>query len=346
MSIFLTNFLKNFSSGQDTGHFKNAKVHQVEFMYSAGNKLGNYKTTCNVFQMGRLTKEEKFTNTVVLTLHDFGLNSFTNYATLFQSEEMKPMLKNFTCFHIDFPCMTSPDLINSAGNNNVDMQSATATAWDRNLIYPSFDELAKAAIPAILDHFSFTQVILISTGAGANVALRFSLNAPEKVMGLIMINPIYGQIGWGEWFSSKLGFTQPTTQENVLSYLFNPYRLSDSSDDLVEATKANLKYMDSGALAGFEKSLLERSYIQIDRPTGIPNQDKTLNTLNVPTCMILGDELVTFRYEDAMELNGFLNPKDSNFCKLADCGCMAHEEQPVKVGECIRLFLQGLGYCK
>jgi len=47
--------------------------------------------------------------------------------------------------------------------------------------------------------------------------------------------------------------------------------------------------------------------------------------------------------EETVTMNSRLNPQESTWMKLSDCG-MALEEQPGKVVEALRLFIQGLGY--
>ncbi|KAG1675183.1 Protein NDRG3 [Nymphon striatum] len=47
--------------------------------------------------------------------------------------------------------------------------------------------------------------------------------------------------------------------------------------------------------------------------------------------------------DSTIDMNGKLDPSTSNLLKLSDCG-MVLEEQPHKVCEALRLFLQGLGY--
>jgi hypothetical protein len=47
--------------------------------------------------------------------------------------------------------------------------------------------------------------------------------------------------------------------------------------------------------------------------------------------------------EDTITMNSRLDPTNSTWMKLSDCG-MVLEEQPAKVSEAFRLFLQGLGY--
>lgn len=48
--------------------------------------------------------------------------------------------------------------------------------------------------------------------------------------------------------------------------------------------------------------------------------------------------------DDVVETNGRLDPTKSAFVKFADCGGMILEEQPAKMAEGLRHFLQGLGY--
>ena len=42
-------------------------------------------------------------------------------------------------------------------------------------------------------------------------------------------------------------------------------------------------------------------------------------------------------------MNGRLDPSNSSWMKISDAG-MVLEEQPSKISEALRLFLQGLGY--
>ncbi len=65
-------------------------------------------------------------------------------------------------------------------------------------------------------------------------------------------------------------------------------------------------------------------------------------TLKVPVLNVVGcfspfvDETVT--------LNGKLNPSSTNWMKIQD-SAMVVEEQPGKIAEAFRLFMQGQGYC-
>ena len=186
----------------------------MQFTYSGGATAGNYVSSAHVTRTGRM-KDGKFTKTAIITLHDMGLNGFTNYATLFGCHEMEPISNAFTVFHVDFPCMKSPKLVNKNSSNYDDKENASPSGvesksasvsgqWDPNLEYPSLDELAKAMLPAVMEFFSLSSVIIMGTGVGANVGIRYALAQPDKVMGLITLNPVFYQIGWHEWFNYRV----------------------------------------------------------------------------------------------------------------------------------------------
>jgi len=323
--------------------FATGKEYNVPFTYSGGAAAGNYQTSCNVTQMGRILQDGKFSNTVFVTLHDLGLNGFSNYATLFQSEDMEPVLSRFTVFHVDLPCMKGPKVMNVANKENADPSEGDGM-WSKDLVYPSMDELAKAMMPAVMEYFSLTSIILVGTGLGANIAVRYALAQPDKVMGLITMNPIFYQIGWPEWMQHKMSsISNDKLVEHVLSYLYTGNELSDPNADLVAQATQSIKRLDHNALNGLYTAFKQRSAIQMERP--VPGMKNELNdkVLKPRSCIIIGDYASNFM-EDAMELNAQSDPAKSNFCKLADAGAAVYEEQPGKVAESITLFLQGLGY--
>ena len=48
--------------------------------------------------------------------------------------------------------------------------------------------------------------------------------------------------------------------------------------------------------------------------------------------------------DETVQLNGKLNPANVNWMKIQDSS-MVIEEQPGKIAEAFRLFMQGQGYC-
>ena len=134
--------------------------------------------------------------------------------------------------------------------------------------------------------------------------------------------------------------------ELILSYLYTATELSNCDADLFQQTQQNILRLDHHALNGLYCEVKKRSLITMERPViGLSTKERKDTVLDVNTCIIIGDYATNFM-EDAMEFNSLCDPTKSNFVKLADAGAVVYEEQPVKVAEAIRLFLQGLGYCK
>jgi hypothetical protein len=57
---------------------------------------------------------------------------------------------------------------------------------------------------------------------------------------------------------------------------------------------------------------------------------------------VMGD--MTPHDDDVIDTNGRLDPANSHYVKLQDCGGMVLEEQPARMAEALRCFLQGLGF--
>ena len=79
--------------------------------------------------------------------------------------------------------------------------------------------------------------------------------------------------------------------------------------------------MDIDALTGLYNSFKTRTPIDIEKPVAPSDLRTKSNVIKVPTCIIIGDWASGFM-EDAMELNSLIDPKISNFCKLADSGAI------------------------
>merc|ERR550519_356789 len=70
--------------------------------------------------------------------------------------------------------------------------------------------------------------------------------------------------------------------------------------------------------------------------------ERTADTLQVPVLNLCG--ILSPFIEDTVVTNGKLAPSKTNWMKIQDAA-MVLEEQPAKVCEAFRLFLQGQGFC-
>ncbi|RLU25659.1 hypothetical protein DMN91_001816 [Ooceraea biroi] len=265
----------------------------------------------------------------ILTYHDLGLNYISSFQAFFNYIDMRVLLENFCVYHVNAPG-----------------QEEGASTLPEDYTYPSMEELAEQLL-FVLGHFAIRSVIGFGVGAGANILARFTLAHPEKVNALCLINCVSTQAGWIEWGYQKLNVRHLRSQgmtQGVLDYLMWHHfgrGTEDRNHDLVQVYKNYFeRRVNPTNLALFIDSYVRRSDLNITRELD-PMRKREGLTLSVPVMNITG--ALSPHVDDTVTLNGRLDPTNSSWMKISDCG-MVLEEQPGKVSEAFRLFLQGEGY--
>ncbi|XP_037805342.1 protein NDRG3 isoform X1 [Lucilia sericata] len=271
------------------------------------------------------------TKPAILTYHDLGLNYATSFAGFFNYPLMRGLLENFCVYHV-----TAPG------------QEEGAPTLPEDYIYPTMEELA-SQLQFVLSHFGLKSVIGFGIGAGANILARFALAHPDKVGAMCLINCVSTQSGWIEWgyqsFNARYLRTKGMTQ-GVIDYLMwhhfgrNP---EERNHDLVQMYKQHFERgINPTNLAMFINSYIHRNDLNISRtPPGTPGTEPSAATLKMPIMNITG--ALSPHVDDTVTFNGRLDPTNSTWMKISDCA-MVLEEQPAKLAEAFRLFLQGEGY--
>lgn len=264
----------------------------------------------------------------ILTYHDLGLNYLSNFQAFFNYIDMRALVENFCVYHV-----TAPGQEEGAG------------IFPEDYVYPSMDELAEQ-ISQVTRHFNLKQFIGFGVGAGANILCRYTLNHPEMVSALCLINCVSTQPGWIEWGYQKLNTRHLRSKgmtQGVLDYLMWHHfgrNTEERNHDLVQVYKSYFeRNVNPTNLALFIDSYVKRNDLNIHRDPD-PNK-RNSSTLKVPVINITA--AYSPHADDTVTFNGRLDPTNSSWMKISDCG-MVLEEQPGKVSEAFRLFLQGEGY--
>ena len=126
------------------------------------------------------------TKTAIVTLPDIGLDYVSCFQSFFCFHQFQPLLKHFCVYHLSFP-----------GQHN------NAAPLPDNYVYPTMDELA-AITKEVMDAYKLKYSICLGVGAGANVLLRLSLNFPEAVECLVLVNGTCSTATWAEWGYQKV----------------------------------------------------------------------------------------------------------------------------------------------
>ncbi|XP_052564865.1 protein NDRG3 isoform X7 [Culex pipiens pallens] len=268
------------------------------------------------------------TKPAIVTYHDLGLNYASSFAGFFNFPSMRSLLDNFCVYHVNAPG-----------------QEEGAPTFPEEYVYPTFDELG-AQMLFVMSHFNLKSIIGLGVGAGANILARFALANPDKVGALCLINCSSTQAGWIEWGYQLLNTRNLRSKgmtQGVLDYLMwhhfgrNP---EERNLDLVQLYKSNFeRSINPVNLAMLIDSYIKRTDLNIARtPSGSP---QTTASLKMPVLNITG--ALSPHIDDTVTFNGRLVPEKTNWMKISDCGLVL-EEQPGKLAEAFRLFLQGEGY--
>lgn len=206
------------------------------------------------------------------------------------------------------------------------------------------DELGEQISDVVID-FNIKTFIGLGVGVGANILVRFALAHPEKVDTLCLLNCLSTTAGWIEWGYQKLNARHLLSKgmtQGALDYLMWHHfgRLTEERNhDLVHVYREYFEHhVNPTNLALFIDAYIRRTDLNIVREL---DQNRQSRTVKVPILNMTG--ALSPHVDDTVTFNSRLDPTSSTWMKLQDCG-MVLEEQPAKVVEAFRLFLQGNGY--
>eukprot|EP00106_Octopus_bimaculoides_P001661 XP_014769103.1 PREDICTED: protein NDRG3-like isoform X2 [Octopus bimaculoides] len=130
------------------------------------------------------------------------------------------------------------------------------------------------------------------------------------------------------------------TEEYLLWHWFGK-KTRWENHDLVNVYKDCIKAINPQNLALFIESYLRRTDLGLIRELDNIRRN-TVKNVKCRTMLLVGDD--SPHLDEVVNMNGRMDPQETDFVKIADCGGMPLEEQPAKVCEAFRYFLQGMGY--
>uniref|UniRef100_A0A669B1G4 N-myc downstream regulated 1b n=1 Tax=Oreochromis niloticus TaxID=8128 RepID=A0A669B1G4_ORENI len=186
--------------------------------------------------------------------------------------------------------------------------------------YPTMDQLSEALL-SVLKHFGLRSVIGLGVGAGAYILARFALNHPDLVDGLVLININPSAEGLMDTFATK---------DEILT-----------NHDLIATYRHHITTtMNQANVSQFFRSYNHRNALEVERP--IPGGNINVRTLKCSTLLIVGDHSPAV--DAVVDCNSKLNPTKTTLLKMADCGGLPQVDQPAKLIEAFKYFIQGMGY--
>ncbi|KAM3613767.1 uncharacterized protein V6R79_004855 [Siganus canaliculatus] len=269
-----------------------------------------------------MTGTPKANRPIILTFHDVGLNHKSCFAPLFNHEDMQEITRHLAVCHVEAP-----------GQNEGAKTLPTAYT------YPSMDQLSEA-LPAVLKHFGLRTVIGLGVGAGSYILAKFALNHPDLVDGLVLFNINPNAEGLMDSVANKITEWTHTLPDTVITHLFGKEEI-ETNHDLIATYRHHITTtMNQANIGQFLRSYNSRNALEVERP--IPGANINARTLKCSTLLIVGDNSPAV--EAVVDCNSKLNPTKTTLLKMADCGGLPQVDQPGKVIEAFKYFIQGMGY--
>lgn len=260
-------------------------------------------------------------STAFVTFHDLGLNGRVQFCGFFASEEMEKIMQHFCVYHI-----TAPG------------QQENAQVIPADAKYPTMDEMADIVEYAI-GYFKLNRVIGFGIGLGAHVIAKTAQFYSNRFTAIVTINCQPSACTWMEWANMKLmrfhlrhNTIDAAVVNSLLQYHLG-YEVMNAKPDLVRLYSEYFeKSINPINFQRLLDSFASRTALTVDRE----------DALECAVMNVVGD--FSPHMDEVVEFNGRLNPQNSTFVKLADCGGLVLDEQPDKFAETLMYFLQGLGY--
>uniref|UniRef100_A0A3B4BS90 Protein NDRG2 n=1 Tax=Pygocentrus nattereri TaxID=42514 RepID=A0A3B4BS90_PYGNA len=183
-------------------------------------------------------------------------------------------------------------------------------------------------------------VIGMAVGAGAYILAKFALDYPAMVEGIVLININPCAEGWMDWAAHKITGWTHAMPDMIISHLFGKEEIQQNHDLIATYRHHILNDMNQYNLHLFVKSYNSRRDLEIERP--VPGGTINVRTIKCPSLLVVGDSSPAV--DAVVECNTKLDPTKTTLLKMADCGGLPQVDQPGKLTEAFKYFIQGMGY--
>uniref|UniRef100_A0ACD5WSF3 Uncharacterized protein n=1 Tax=Avena sativa TaxID=4498 RepID=A0ACD5WSF3_AVESA len=259
----------------------------------------------------------------LITYPDIALNHMSCFqGLLFCPEAASLLLHNFCIYHISPPG-----------------HELGATPISPSSPVQSVDELADQ-VAEVLDFFGLGSVMCLGVSAGAYILTLFATKYRERVLGLILVSPLYKTPSWTEWFYNK-----------VMSNLLYYYGMCDMVKDCLlqryfgKRVRGGSVVPESDIMQACRSFLDQRQSMNIWRFIQTINQrhdlTESLKQLQCRTLIFVGEN--SQFHAEAVHMAAKLDKRYSALIEVQACGSVVTEEQPHAMLIPMEYFLMGYG---
>ncbi|XP_012452615.1 protein NDL1 isoform X2 [Gossypium raimondii] len=296
-----------------------------------GGKEHHVRTRCGSLSVIVYGDQHK---PALITYPDLALNHVSCFQGLFFCPEAASLLlHNFCIYHISPPGHEFP-----FWHFHKFLQLGAAP------ICPSasarcVDDLADQILE-VLNFFGLGAVMCMGVTAGAYILTLFAMKYKKRVIGLILISPLFRAPSWIEWFYNK-----------VMSNLLYFYGMCGLLKELLlqryfsKEVCGNTEIPESDIVQACRRLLDERHGSNVmqflQAINGRPDLTSGLKRLGCRTLIFVGDSSPF--HSEALHMTSKLDRRFSALVEVQACGSMVTEEQPHAMLIPMEYFFMGYG---
>jgi len=192
----------------------------------------------------------------------------------------------------------------------------------------------------LLDQFKVQKAILAGNSAGGTVSMQFTLQYPDRVEALILVDPAVFEGGGGP---SWLHPFYHTPEMNHLGPLI-VRSIESSGIDLIKIAWYDPSKITPETMNGYTKPLKADNwdralwyFTAASQPSGLPEH---LKDFTLPVLVITGASDKIIPTADSIRLTGELS--NAKLIIIPQAGHVPHEEQPITFMQAVGVFLKPL----
>jgi len=191
----------------------------------------------------------------------------------------------------------------------------------------------------LMDSLGVQHAFLVGNSAGGAVSVAFALKYPERVGGLILVDPALG--GGGGRFPAWVLPLMATPQMRHVGPLL-VRSIADSGNDTIRMAWHDPSLVTDKTITGYRKPLQTNNWDRALYEFTIAPRSLDFNErfveLKMPVIVITGDDDRIIPTEDSVQASK--NIPGSQLAILPGCGHVPHEECPVAFMDAVVKFLE------
>lgn len=194
-------------------------------------------------------------------------------------------------------------------------------------------------LSGLMDALGVQKAVLVGNSAGGAVSVAFALKYPERVQGLILVDPALGNDG-GRFPSWLLPLMATPQMRHVGPLLVRS--IADSGDDTIRLAWHDPSLVTDETIAGYRKPLQtknwDRALYEFTIASRSSDINEQLDELNMSVIVITGDDDRIIPTEYSVEASK--NIPGSQLAILPGCGHVPHEECSLAFMDAVVKFLE------